>query len=489
MKKIKEYLSKKEYIVFIIALIITISSFSYAFFISSDILGNNVATTECFKLSLEDSNDINLDKAHPISESEGSSLTPYTFTIKNVCNKVADYQVNIETLSSTTIDTEYIRIKLDNNESNILKRYELNESNINNNVKEGRKITSGTLRANEEKTYNIRMWIDEESTIEQSANKEYHGKITVIATPNKEVHDIEIAYIVDGVAQDAPPAKTDGYIVSNIECENATGTWDYTNWGLLTTNMIGRVTCDITFEEAQYNNVTKWLATANINKNYTTLSEVFNDTDTLSTLTNNETSCDYLDNSTDWINDVTSNENAMTYIGNNDYCADKLLGDNNWINTILDGEFYSKITKPLVPNMTSNTEPSGEAFASTSYASTYEPHRSFSDDFGIYQWMSASGKIPAYIGYDFINQKKVYLLSVTNKHATREFKDFTIQGSNDKDSWVELTNNLVNPLTNGITSKFKVSNIGSYRYYRLYITSGYEPQYGVVGGRLQFYGR
>ena len=68
-------------------------------------------------------------------------------------------------------DTEYIRIKLDNNESNILKRYELNESNINNNVKEGRKITSGTLRANEEKTYSIRMWIDEESTIDESIEK------------------------------------------------------------------------------------------------------------------------------------------------------------------------------------------------------------------------------------------------------------------------------------------------------------------------------
>ena len=259
-EKIKKYLSKKEYIVFIIALIITISSFSYAFFISSDILGNNVATTECFKITLEDSNDINLDKAYPISESEGSSLTPYTFTIKNVCNKVADYQVNIETLSTTTIDTEYIRIKLDNNESNILKRYELNESNINNNVKEGRKITTGTLRANEEKTYSLRMWIDEESTIEQSANKEYHGKVTVIATPNKEVHDIEIAYIVDGVAQDAPPAKGTGYKLKNYECTNADAVWDRKEWSFKLINMVGKVKCNLEFEKMTEITVTLYSA-------------------------------------------------------------------------------------------------------------------------------------------------------------------------------------------------------------------------------------
>ena len=94
MNKYKKYLSKKEYIIFLLALIITLSSFSYAFFLSIDTFNNNIATTECFNITLQDKNDIYLDKTYPLSEEEGTNLRPYTFTIKNVCKESADYQVN-----------------------------------------------------------------------------------------------------------------------------------------------------------------------------------------------------------------------------------------------------------------------------------------------------------------------------------------------------------------------------------------------------------
>ena len=179
-EKIKKYLRKKEVIIIIVLMIITISSLSYAFFINSDITGSNIARTECFRLTLQENNDINLQDAYPMNEQEGAALTPYTFTVRNVCNTTADYQVNIETLNGSSLDTEYVRMKLDNNASMILKRNDLNTTNVNDNVKEGRKIATGTLRANEEITYNLRLWIDEQSTVAQSANKTYTAKFNVM---------------------------------------------------------------------------------------------------------------------------------------------------------------------------------------------------------------------------------------------------------------------------------------------------------------------
>ena len=249
MKKFKEYFTKKEFIFVVVALIITLSALSYAFFVRIDETGSNIARTECFKLTLQGNNDINLQDAYPMSEQEGAALTPYTFTVRNICNTTADYQVNIETLNTSSLDTEYVRVKLDNNASMILKRNELNTTNVNQNVKEGRKIATGTLRSNEEITYNLRLWIDEASTKEQSANKTYTAKVSVMAAPNTEVHDITIAYIYDGTTNNQPPSKNDGYVLTNITCTNATGEWDDVNWTIKISNLTDIVTCNLTFDD------------------------------------------------------------------------------------------------------------------------------------------------------------------------------------------------------------------------------------------------
>src|SRR5574344_1170186 len=48
--------------------------------------------------------------------------------------------------------------------------------------------------------------------------------------------DYTIAAYLDGEKSNTIPAKTDGYVVDKIECNNsATATWDETNWGILIT--------------------------------------------------------------------------------------------------------------------------------------------------------------------------------------------------------------------------------------------------------------
>ena len=38
-------------------------------------------------------------KAYPITDSEDSTLAPYTFTIENTCDSPTSYQINLETMS------------------------------------------------------------------------------------------------------------------------------------------------------------------------------------------------------------------------------------------------------------------------------------------------------------------------------------------------------------------------------------------------------
>ena len=120
-----------------------------------------------------------MDESFPLTEEEGERLKPFEFTIKNVCKMSADYQVNIEKLDVSTLSTDYIRYKLDDNHSNILGEQLEVEQFVNNNVSESRNIDVGILLPNEEKTYNLRLWIDEDTTTEESANKEFRGKVVI----------------------------------------------------------------------------------------------------------------------------------------------------------------------------------------------------------------------------------------------------------------------------------------------------------------------
>jgi hypothetical protein len=65
---------------------------------------------------------------------------------------------------------------------------------------------------------------------------------------------LELAYTINGVKATAFPSK--GNYKVKIKCDNATGNWDYENWGLLISNATSeKVKCSVDFEEetfAQY---------------------------------------------------------------------------------------------------------------------------------------------------------------------------------------------------------------------------------------------
>ncbi|MBR1416368.1 MAG: InlB B-repeat-containing protein [Bacilli bacterium] len=182
--------NKKKFLLIIgTLLIISICvgiSYAYVMFTATQ-SGINVVNSDCFELTFSDvaGSDINLTRTFPMPEDEGAQTRPYTFTIKNICSYNSNYDVTIETLSTSTLNTNNLRVKLDNEPSNILGSISSNETKTIDSALSSKTIARGTLISNEEKTYNLRLWIDYDSTREESTNKNYEAKVVVIATVNK----------------------------------------------------------------------------------------------------------------------------------------------------------------------------------------------------------------------------------------------------------------------------------------------------------------
>ncbi len=183
-------------IMLVVSLCIGLTYAYYIFTASQE--GNNIVRTACFKITFNDENDINITNGVPVRESDAESLVPYSFTIKNVCNYNMDYYINIETLNNSTIDLNAIRYKLDDDYSEILGDILNNDSSVyfNSNVLNSKTIGSGYLGPNDEKTHTLRIWVDENSTVEQSASKTYESKVVVSSEMRYE--DIPGAILAKG---------------------------------------------------------------------------------------------------------------------------------------------------------------------------------------------------------------------------------------------------------------------------------------------------
>jgi len=64
-----------------------------------------------------------------------------------------------------------------------------------------------------------------------------------------------ISYVYDGSSYSVAPSKESGYTINNISCDNASGTWDESNWELIITDVTGTVNCSVSFN-SPYSNST-----------------------------------------------------------------------------------------------------------------------------------------------------------------------------------------------------------------------------------------
>ena len=172
--------------ILIILLITLVIGITYAFWQITKIQeGVNRLASDCFKLEFSDANNINLKEAIPILNSEGEKLTPYTISIKNICEAETKYQVNLE-VTDNNLNSKYLDLKVNSNDYKKLNTYDTSEGIIKDHV-ESYKIGEGHLRKDQVMNYEIRLWMDENITAEETEamNKSFRSKITIEAIVNR----------------------------------------------------------------------------------------------------------------------------------------------------------------------------------------------------------------------------------------------------------------------------------------------------------------
>jgi len=142
-------------------------------------------------------------------------------------------------------------------------------------------------------------------------------------------------------------------------------------------------------------------------------------------------------------------------------------------------KLFSNGNPDLIPVMTSNTSPSGQVSASSSYDSTtYAPWKAFDGNnvSGVCSRWISSGNMPQWIAYKFnapVTARNYYILPETGGCADRAPKNFQLQGSNDGVNWTSLDtqSNITLNLYNAGGLTFSIANPGSYNNYRLLVSA------------------
>ena len=178
-------MNKKKKIILIIVILLvmmTVIGVSYAYWLLTFSSHNpSKLVTSCLSLSLtNEKNDINLTKAYPISDVEGKKLTPYSFTITNTCDLFLSYTVNLEVLNESTMPYKYIKAMVNNEAIAKLKDLEDTQTTLEN-ASSSKVLFKGTLGSGDSADYNIRLWMDEDVTVNDtdSMNTTFLSKVTI----------------------------------------------------------------------------------------------------------------------------------------------------------------------------------------------------------------------------------------------------------------------------------------------------------------------
>lgn len=131
----------------------------------------NVINTGCFATTyVEKSNAINLNNALPQTDAKGLTNDPFVFTITNLCNKEANYAINLEILEGTTLDVSYLKVAVNSDKPQLLTAYSattaiINGANAYNLLNSNLNSAQGANA--ESATYSIRLWLDENTPISE----------------------------------------------------------------------------------------------------------------------------------------------------------------------------------------------------------------------------------------------------------------------------------------------------------------------------------
>ena len=155
---------------------------------------NVIGTRTCLDATLtEETSKITLSDAFPISDEDGLKQTPFTFTLKNNCDSYVKVYITIDSKYRTSTDAAYLKdsfLKVNlsskgttDGSSVLLGSQTLTELEGTN---KGYILVTTGLKASEEKSYDLRVWMDGEASIADGLNKNWEGKIVVVGVAANE---------------------------------------------------------------------------------------------------------------------------------------------------------------------------------------------------------------------------------------------------------------------------------------------------------------
>lgn len=175
----------------------------------------NLLSSGCFSLELNDENSIKLENTYPISEKEAMKLTPYTLTIKNKCSIDMSYVITLNTTGSSDLDS-FLKYKLIDSNKNVIgtntvsslstyadyNNYTYTDDSEEFNIINSYILESGTLKAatmnsnnteiitaGESKTYDLYLWLDENVDSIETMGKTFEAKVLVISKATSNVSE------------------------------------------------------------------------------------------------------------------------------------------------------------------------------------------------------------------------------------------------------------------------------------------------------------
>ena len=190
-KNIEKNKSRLKIYYSLLITVICIIGVSFAWFrlYLSQSENNTIASRTCFNTTLtEDTSKISLTDAFPITDEDGLKQTPFTFTIKNNCNSYVKVYITIdstyrESTNTSYLKDNYMKVNISPKGTTTSKSVILGSQTLTDleNNRKGYIIVSTGLKANEEKSYDLKIWMDSAVTTEQGLNKNWSGKIVVVS--------------------------------------------------------------------------------------------------------------------------------------------------------------------------------------------------------------------------------------------------------------------------------------------------------------------
>ncbi len=151
--------NNKVLVIMLLAFIIVIIALAVSNFIFKQKGNNeNKITLGKLELTLTEGNAIALADTYPMTDSEGTSLEGYTFTLKNTGTTVANYSIYLDNVavdtSDTKLDDKFVKCSLTKNQVVGSPKTLITLGNSGKRV-----LDTGTIAKNTTITYNLKVWV------------------------------------------------------------------------------------------------------------------------------------------------------------------------------------------------------------------------------------------------------------------------------------------------------------------------------------------